>query len=488
MAYTYTVTVYTGNVKDAGTDAKVWISLYGPAVKPLKENFRLNSNAKNLFERGAVNSFTFTDSQKYDAVNYCQVWHDNSGKAPGWYLDKIVITCKETGKQWVFIAHRWLSKTDGDKKINVFLYIWDHYYNVTIRTGNHKYGGTDAKVYVTLYGSSHNSSERKLPASRGAFEVNDEDSFELKTTQDLGWIKSMRIRHDNSGKDPGWYVESVKITCLNDGVISYIPVHRWFSKEDDDGKISRIVYVASNSLGQRYRYTDKRAFLVTYDIKSKNQKSVISNANYMADMFRKKKVPCLAYNSVTEAYLRKEIKDWYINTTKDSQSFIFAHCHAGSDGTLGLVTDRPNGLPLREFKNMLDQIQGVKVLFLYTCHSGRAISTRSLTPNEPSEEEAILQEVENVFFPKKDSRLRSGEFRANDYHVFCSCTETANTDDAYKISKIWAAGCNSLKPATVQKLQNYTISRVNSYYNSHKWKAHLRPQLWSPNPDMILFD
>ena len=487
MSYTYTVTVYTGNVKDAGTDAKVRISLYGTAMQTLKENILLTSNAKNLFERGAVNTFTFTDTKKYDAVNYCQVWHDNSGKAPGWYLDKIIITCKETGKSWVFIAHRWLSKTDGDKKINVFLYIWDHFYNVTITTGNMKYGGTDAKVYITLHGKNGNSSERLLSASKGAFEVNDVDSFELKTTQDLGRLQSIKLRHDNSGKDPGWHVESVKITCLNDGVIYYIPVHRWFSKEDDDGKISRTVYVASNSLGQRYVFTDKRAIVLTYDKEQKSQKTTLSNAKYMEDMFKKKNVPVFSMNSCTQSRLKNQIKEWYINTTKDSQSFIFVNCHAGPDGTLALVTDRLTGLPLREFKEMLDQIKGVKVLFLYTCYSGRAISTRAKLPNGPSAEEAILQEVENVFFPKKNSLLRSGEFRANDYHVFCSCTETANTDNAYQISKIWAAGCNSLRPASVQKLQDYTIKKVDSYYSSHKWKNHLRPQLWSPNPDMILF-
>ena len=488
--YHYTVTVYTGNVKDAGTDATVRISLYGTAMKTLKENILLTNSSKSLFERGSVDTFTFTDSVKYDAVNYCNVWHDNSGKAPGWYLDKIVIRCQESGKSWVFMAHRWLSKTDGDKRINVFLYIWDHFYNVTIKTGNHKYGGTDAKVYITLHGSNGNSSERLLPASKGDFEVNDEDSFELKTTQDLGQLRSIRLRHDNSGKDPGWFVESVKITCLNDGVIYYLPVQRWFSKEDDDKKISRIIYVASNSLGQRYRFFDKRALVLQYAAKGDYAKDIRNEAKKMENMFTKKNVPVVSLTGMAKSTLVTKISNWGKNAKDDSMSFISIHCHGNDDGTLYVLND-PNlgyGLSLQDLKAMLDQVRGVKVLFIEACYGGNAIELRSLTPKKKTGEDAILQVVENVFFPKKTIALRSGEFRVNNYHVFCSTTATALSPGIYQIASIWAAGCNSLHPATVQKLQNYAVKQADNYYKWHQWASHLRPQMWSPNPDVILFD
>ncbi|CAF4139370.1 unnamed protein product, partial [Rotaria sordida] len=73
-------------------------------------------------------------------------------------------------------------------------------YIVHVFTGD-KYGaGTDANVFLTIYGKSEDTGERELRQSkknREKFERNQEDIFEIKAAS-LGKLKQIKIRHDDS--------------------------------------------------------------------------------------------------------------------------------------------------------------------------------------------------------------------------------------------------------------------------------------------------
>lgn len=87
-------------------------------------------------------------------------------------------------------------------------------YEITVITGDKRGGGTDANVFLTIYGKSGQTEKLPLKSkSKSAFEKNRSDIFNIKA-KCVGPMTKIRIEHDNSGAGPGWYLERVSnIVC-----------------------------------------------------------------------------------------------------------------------------------------------------------------------------------------------------------------------------------------------------------------------------------
>lgn len=86
-------------------------------------------------------------------------------------------------------------------------------YEITVITGDKIGAGTDANVYITIYGK--NGQTAKLPLkskTKNVFERNTSDIFTEKANC-VGPLTKIRIEHDNTGAGPGWYLERVS-ACL----------------------------------------------------------------------------------------------------------------------------------------------------------------------------------------------------------------------------------------------------------------------------------
>ena len=83
-------------------------------------------------------------------------------------------------------------------------------------TGNVSGAGTDANVFITMYGQNDDSGERELRKSdrRNKFEQYQVDTFTVKAI-DLGELTKIKIRHDDSGLGAAWYLEKVEIRNPN---------------------------------------------------------------------------------------------------------------------------------------------------------------------------------------------------------------------------------------------------------------------------------
>jgi len=103
-------------------------------------------------------------------------------------------------------------------------------YMIVVKTGDIKNAGTDANVFITLYGQNGDSGQRAL---NGKFERGMEESFKIEN-MDLGELYCINIRHDNSGKKPGWFLEYITISDR-----WTFPCHRWLATDEDDMRISR---------------------------------------------------------------------------------------------------------------------------------------------------------------------------------------------------------------------------------------------------------
>lgn len=83
--------------------------------------FANNNLQKIFFARGSVNSFKVTLEKSLGALFKLNVWHDNSGDSPSWFLLEIAVEDMQTNEKWHFIANRWLAVEEGDGKIEIEL-------------------------------------------------------------------------------------------------------------------------------------------------------------------------------------------------------------------------------------------------------------------------------------------------------------------------------------------------------------------------------
>jgi hypothetical protein len=81
----YTVVVKTGDKRAAGTDSKVFIILHGEETSP---KIWLE---RGEFERGSVDTFNINIPTMLSPLNRIEIGHDDSGLAPGWFLDSVTV-------------------------------------------------------------------------------------------------------------------------------------------------------------------------------------------------------------------------------------------------------------------------------------------------------------------------------------------------------------------------------------------------------------
>lgn len=68
------------------------------------------------------------------------------------------------------------------------------------------------------------------------------DVFKVEAA-DLGKIYKIRIRHDNSGFSPAWYLEYIDVIDTADNDNYKFHCERWLAKNKDDMKTERTFYV-----------------------------------------------------------------------------------------------------------------------------------------------------------------------------------------------------------------------------------------------------
>jgi hypothetical protein len=113
-------------------------------------------------------------------------------------------------------------------------------YEIIVVTGDVWFAGTDANIYLTINGEDGSIKEFLLvdDDAEDDFEIGYTDYIEIQA-KDVGGITSIRVRHDNRGQWPDWYLDGIIITNKNTGQQWIFSTYKWFSKTDGDGKIDR---------------------------------------------------------------------------------------------------------------------------------------------------------------------------------------------------------------------------------------------------------
>ncbi|KAI8519581.1 hypothetical protein Bbelb_028380 [Branchiostoma belcheri] len=111
----YYMRVFTGPRVNAGTTAKVSVMLHG-ATRECGP-FLLHQPYSAMFERGNVAGFVLCTQTDPGCLTHVRVWHDNSGKEPSWFLDRIIVDDLLLEEQHYFLCNRWLAFDEDDEQI-----------------------------------------------------------------------------------------------------------------------------------------------------------------------------------------------------------------------------------------------------------------------------------------------------------------------------------------------------------------------------------
>ncbi|XP_013410431.1 polycystic kidney disease protein 1-like 2, partial [Lingula anatina] len=105
--YGYLITVITGWRTGAGTTANVGCFITGEDGE--SDCHVLSDPRRPVFESGGVDSFLLTCAQCLGDLVSVTIWHDNSGTAPAWFLEKLTVRDLQRNEVCEFLCNRWLA-------------------------------------------------------------------------------------------------------------------------------------------------------------------------------------------------------------------------------------------------------------------------------------------------------------------------------------------------------------------------------------------
>mmetsp|Transcript_22009 Transcript_22009/g.66009 ORF Transcript_22009/g.66009 Transcript_22009/m.66009 type:complete len:2411 (+) Transcript_22009:238-7470(+) len=242
----YTLRVFTGQVKHAGTDANVYAVLFGTLGDTGPRPLRKSATHRDKFEAGHEDVFTI-EAVDLGSLERLQIGHDNRGLGPSWYLDRVTVEIiDEIAPPVEFPCGRWLAKSEDDGQIERTLYLsssnkTNTTYTIRVFTGDIRHAGTDANVYIVLFGENGDSGRIALRNSLShsdKFERAMTDVFKIETAE-FGCLQKIRVGHDNSGIGPGWFLDRVEIEVMSLGEAFTFNCGRWLCRTEDDNEIER---------------------------------------------------------------------------------------------------------------------------------------------------------------------------------------------------------------------------------------------------------
>ncbi|PNH12713.1 Lipoxygenase y domain-containing protein 1 [Tetrabaena socialis] len=249
LPHKYQITVFTSDLRGAGTDANVSISFYGTNTSLTGVKLE---NSKNNFERNAEDIF-FLENPDLGSIPEIEIGHDNAGLAPGWHCAKVIVEDQTAKMRYAYPCDRWFDKGEEDGLIRRRLKVMEAGgentdYTVTVVTSDIRGAGTDANVYLEIMGENGGKEvvgkRVTLDNSTNNFERAQVDKFLLKRYRNCGNLTKIRIGHDNAGMAPGWHCDHIEVADDATGVSYFFPCNKWFDKGEDDRAIERLLPVA----------------------------------------------------------------------------------------------------------------------------------------------------------------------------------------------------------------------------------------------------
>lgn len=62
--------------------------------------------------------------------------------------------------------------------------------------------------------------------------------------KDIGEIYKVRIGHDNSGNDPAWYLEEIRLESIDTCELFCLPIDSWIAENENGGDLWKEMPIA----------------------------------------------------------------------------------------------------------------------------------------------------------------------------------------------------------------------------------------------------
>uniref|UniRef100_A0A673VN22 Oxygen-regulated protein 1 n=1 Tax=Suricata suricatta TaxID=37032 RepID=A0A673VN22_SURSU len=243
----YHVDIHTGQLRQAETESEVFLCLYGERGD---SGLRLldKSNMPVKFQRGQVDTFQ-VEAVSLGRLGKVLLRCEASDGSQYWYCEKVVVRdpgatcwCPWYRGEWA-VVWLMLRVCEGHMQIDHHPKIQEEAnegdWKVTIVTGDLENAGTTATVSLCVYGEVSCSGPIILGSGKyQLFNSNSADIFKVNL-KDIGEIYKIRIGHDNSGPDPGWYLEDIRLENLDTRELLCLTVDAWIAENENDGDTSR---------------------------------------------------------------------------------------------------------------------------------------------------------------------------------------------------------------------------------------------------------
>lgn len=92
-------------LESTGTSAHVGIRLIGEYGKSARQHV----SKPGAFQRNCSDTFHIAYDVNLGDLKKIQVWHDNSGISPSWYLSHVIVNDLQTDHKYYFFAYKWFS-------------------------------------------------------------------------------------------------------------------------------------------------------------------------------------------------------------------------------------------------------------------------------------------------------------------------------------------------------------------------------------------
>eukprot|EP00908_Phaeocystis_cordata_P003574 Transcript_13912.p2 GENE.Transcript_13912~~Transcript_13912.p2 ORF type:complete len:444 (+),score=194.70 Transcript_13912:1276-2607(+) len=245
----YKITVRTADMRGAGTNANVVLTLHGSAGPALPFPLHRPDAAHNqALPRGSEETFFMPSQQDLGELEALEVEMDGSGVSPAWLLESVTVSRGENSHSfagappagWWFFPHgKWLGQSSmlsGPQPATARIKAEWHTgyelveYHVIVTTADKQWAGTDANVFLSLTGELGRSPRLRLDNAEDNFERGKKDCFVVKSPP-LGALKQAELHCDGSGAGPAWCCDTVEVRENEAEVATVFNFSAWF-----DGK------------------------------------------------------------------------------------------------------------------------------------------------------------------------------------------------------------------------------------------------------------
>ena len=205
----YTITVSTKG-SNAVTNDGIWINVIG--TNGMESGWMKAGNLGN--DRGETKQTLIGNS-----VGEIKEIRVKTVSGNHWYPNKVTVSTKYSGDSFTVYGGRWIGTTEQT------LSPTDNVYRVTITTSSDSNAGTDANITLFLQDDNGTVTETidlsDIHYESNAFEKGDVEDFFIYAPEDFGECRHAFLRSDHSGSAPGWKVQKINISKVQNGTDGY---------------------------------------------------------------------------------------------------------------------------------------------------------------------------------------------------------------------------------------------------------------------------